>query len=390
MLQRDAADQAAVLPTPALGAAGVRRRPAVVWRLRLSADDRAALGMWAGAYLALLVLAWAAAWTFRIVPSHAPLTGVFEHWDAIRLRNIAEYGYFARHSMADNVAFFPGYPIALAAAHAVLRNWVLSELVVSAAAGCVAVVALARLAGGSRAVLYLLTAPAAVFLTVGYTECLFLAFAIPAWAAATRGQFWRAALLAGAAGLVSPQALFMIPALAVMALTGDRGSRLANAGKVCFAIAGPAAYEIYLTVSTGTWKAWQNAQEAGWYRHFVTPVQAFKTTWWAAFQHPFPASYSWEFQLEIAAMAAMVLATLAFGCLRRWPETVYCGLAVLALGTSTWYESLPRGLLLLFPVWIALARLEPGRPWVRYVYLSVCAPIAAVLGLLFLTYQWAG
>ncbi len=37
-------------------------------------------------------------------------------------------------------------------------------------------------------------------------------------------------------------------------------------------------------------------------------------------------------------MAAMVLATVAFLCWRRWPEAVYCGLAVLALGTQTWYQ----------------------------------------------------
>ena len=83
----------------------------------------------------------------------------------------------------------------------------------------------------ARAVLYVLTTPTAIFLMVGYTECLFLAFAIPAWHAAARGRWWRAALLAGLSGLVRPDAVssFLIPALAVMALTGPHGSRLANA-----------------------------------------------------------------------------------------------------------------------------------------------------------------
>ena len=45
-------------------------------------------------------------------------------------------------------------------------------------------------------VLYLLTMPAAVFLTVGYTESLYLALAIPAWRAAagaggTAPHCWR-------------------------------------------------------------------------------------------------------------------------------------------------------------------------------------------------------
>jgi hypothetical protein len=366
--------------------------PAGTRRLRpdLSADDRAALGMWAAAHLALFALAWAAAWVYRATPAHAPLTGAFGHWDAALLRNIAQYGYFSPHSIAHNAVFFPGYPMTLAAAHLILRNWVLSELVVSGVAGCFAVVSLSRLAGGRRAVLYLLTAPAAIFLMVGYTECLFLAFAIPAWHAAVRGRWWRAALLAGLSGLVRPDALFLIPALAVMALTGPRGQRLENAFKACYALAGPAAYEIYLTECTGAWNAWSKAEQAGWDMHLVTPVQALKTTWWAAFRHPFSAGDAFEFQLELAAMAVMILATLTFLWWHHWPEAVYCGLAALVLSTQTWYQACPRTLLALFPAWIALARLDVRRPWVRYVYLSVSAPLAAVVALLFLSNQWSG
>lgn len=390
MPQRDIHDEAKrISEPPAPPAPPVRMAEVASWRPELSPDDRSALGMWAAAHLALFVLAWAAAWIYRTTPDHAPLTGGFEHWDAILLRNIAQYGYFSPHSTVHNIVLFPGFPITLAAVHLILRNWVLSELVVSGVAGCFVVVSLSRLAAGRRAVLYLLTAPAAIFLMVGYTECLFLAFAIPAWHAATRNRWWRAALLAGVCGLVRPDAVFMILALAVMALTGLRGSRLLNAAKACFALAGPAAYEIYLTAHTGSWQAWTRAEQAGWDSHLVTPVQALRTTWWAAFQHPFSAAYAFEFQLELAAMAAMLLATLAFLCWRRWPEAVYCGLAALALGSQTWYQTDPRTLLVLFPVWIALARLEGRRPWVRYVYFGLSVPLAAVVGLMFLSNQWA-
>ena len=68
---------------------------------------------------------------------------------------------------------------------------------------------------------------------VGYPERLFLALAIPAWHAATRGRWWRAALLAGLSGLVRPDAMFMTRLGSWMAWTGLRGGRLANAGKAC-------------------------------------------------------------------------------------------------------------------------------------------------------------
>jgi hypothetical protein len=390
ILQRGISGEAERAPELASSSVGGLPARARWWLPDLSLDDRAALAMWAAAHLALFVLAWAAAWVYRTSRSHAPLTGGFEHWDAALLRNIAQYGYFSPHSTPHNVVFFPGYPMTLAAAHLILRNWVLAELVVSGIAGCFVVVSLSRLVGGRRAVLYLLIAPAAIFLMVGYTESLFLAFAIPAWHAAARGRWWRAALLAGLSGLVRPDAIFLILALAVMALTGPRGARLANAAKAGCALAGPAAYEIYLTVCTGTWEAWAKEEQAGWDMHLVTPVQALKTTWWAAFRHPFSAGDAFEFQLELAAMAAMVLATMAFLCWRRWPEAVYCGLAALALGTQTWYQDCPRTLLVLFPVWIALARLSVRRTWVHYAYLGVSVPLATVVALLFLSYQWVG
>jgi hypothetical protein len=390
MLQRSTVGEAQSRPEPPGPTARhllARARPL---RRYLSSDDRAALGMWAAAHLALFVLAWAAAWVYRTTHDHAPLTGVFERWDASILQKIAQYGYFSPHSMRYDTAFYPGYPVTLAAAHLILRNWVLSELVVSGVAGCFAVVSLARLAGGRRAVLYLLTAPAAVFLMVGYSESLFLAFAIPAWRAATRGRWWRTALLAGLSGLVRPDALFLIPALAVMALTGPPGSRLVNAAKSCCALAGPVAYDIYLTVHTGTWEAWAKAKQAGWDLHLVTPVQALKTTWWRSFQHHYSAASSFGGQLELAAMAAMLLATLAFLWWYRWPEAVYCGLAVIALGTQTWYVSCPRTLLVLFPIWVALARIEARQPWARYLYFGLSTPLAVLVGLLFLSYQWTG
>jgi hypothetical protein len=370
--------------------------------LGLDADDRAALGLWAAAHVALLVLAWAAAWAFRTSVAHAPLTGGFEHWDAILLRNIAQYGYFGQHSTANNIAFFPGYPVTLAAAHLILRNWVLSELAVSGVAGCFAVVSLARLANGRRAVLYLLTTPAAIFLMVGYSEALFLALAIPAWRAATNGRWWRAALLAGLSGLVRPDALFLIPALVVLALLHPAGasdsqepapaarSRLACAAAMCCAFAGPATYEIYLKVSTGSWLAWSRAMQKGWDLHLTDPEQALKTTWWAAFKHAFGASTAFEFQLELGAMAVLVVAAVAFAWSKRWPETVYCGLAAIALGTSTWYQGCPRTLLVLFPIFVALARLGSRRPWVTYAYVGISAPLAVVLAMMFLSGQWAG
>jgi hypothetical protein len=89
-------------------------------------------------------------------------------------------------------------------------------------------------------------------------------------------------------------------------------------------------------------------------------------------------------------MFVMVVAVLAFLYAGRWPEATYCAVALTALGTSTWFETGPRTLLVLFPIWIALAALEKRRPWLRYAYFGVSAPLAVVLAMLYLSGQWAG
>jgi hypothetical protein len=345
--------------------------------------------MWGLAHVPLVVLAWAASWAYRSTPAFASFSGAFVHWDAAIYQNIAQYGYFSPHSTANSTAFFPGFPVVLTGAHLVLRNWTLSELAVAAVAGCFAVVSLTRL-GGRGAVTYLLAFPAAVFLLAGYTETLFLAFAIPAWNAATRGRWYRAALLAGLAGVVRPDGAFLVCALMVMALTGPRGERVLHASTVCLALTGPALYETYLWASTGMWNAWSKAMQKGWDLHTVTPVQEFKTTWMASFGHGYAASWAGEMQLETASLAVMVLATAVFLWKRQWPEAVYCGLAAVFLGTQTWATTSMRTLMILFPVYVALAQLEVRRPWLRRAYLWTFAPMAAVIGLLFLAYQWAG
>jgi hypothetical protein len=356
---------------------------------RLDVADRVALGYWLVAHAVLFALVYTAAWVLSPNNGHLPLVSGFQQWDASLLANIAAHGYYGSGSIAHNAAFFPGYPLALATAHLVLRNWIVSELLLSLIAGGVAVVSLTRLAGSSRAALFLLTAPTAVFLTVGYSESLFLAFAIPAWNAGRRGAWIRCGLYGSLAAFTRPDGLFLIPALAIMALTQPIGARRRALPGVALSLIGPAVYELYLYSETHSWSAWSQANQAGWGLHYVGPWQALKTSYWGAFQHPYGGEFGFMEQLEIASLAVMLVAAAGFVLRRRWPEAVYCGLAVVGLGTQTWYQSVPRTMLIMFPVWVALARLNRARAWAA-TYLAVSGSLAVVLGLLYLGGRWAG
>jgi hypothetical protein len=370
---------------------------------RLDHADRAALGYWALAHVVLLMLAYAAAWIESGSTAHLPLISGFQHWDATLFIGIAAHGYFGFGSSANSTAFFPGFPLVLAAVHAFVRNWVASGLVVSLLAGGVAAVSITRLAGSSRAALYLITAPVAVFLTVGYSESLFLAFALPAWSAGRSGRWRRCGAFASLAAFTRPDGLFLIGALAIMALTRPEGvgnpaagprsrlrTRLSALSGVTLGVIGPGLYELYLWLRTNRWSAWADANQAGWGLHYVGPWQALKTSYWGAFGHAFSGEVDFMEQLEMACLAVILVAALVYAFRRRWPEAAYLALAAVAIGTQTWYQSTPRTLLVMFPIWISLARFAETRPWASHAYLGLSGSLAAVVGLLYLGGVWAG
>lgn len=387
----------------------VAERPAdqatpVAWLLRqfgrLSPKDRAALGIWLVTRVAVLALTWPAAFIFRgSAKSPQGWLTLWQNWDAVRLADIARYGYFspAERLYPNQVAFFPGFPLVLDVFHAVIRQWTVSGLIVSFVAGAVAVVAVSRIAerdylhqAGSRAVLFLLVSPAAIFLAAGYTEALFLALAATSWLSARSEHWTRAVLLAGAASVVRINGLFLCAAVAVEIVRRAGGRRLRALAMFIPALVPLACYELYLRVRAGSWLAWPHAEQAGWERQFTNPIDTFKTTWAAGFAHEFSAPINFVFQLEVIAVLAGVVATVALLRYRRWPESIYVGLTVVALATSIWYESVPRSLLALWPIWCGIAVIAVRRPWVGQLYLALSIPISVSIALLFMSGNWAG
>jgi len=376
--------------------------------------------VWAASRLGVLVLAWLAAWLFST--NHDPpirWLDRWNRWDAGIFVGIARDGYFGAGTDPTHVAFFPGFPMVLGAVHVVARDWMAAGLLVSLAAGTVAVVALGRLAGLERlgdeaaeaesgtsdeigghrvagsaaanAALFFALAPAAVFLAAGYSESLFAAFAFPAWYAARRDRWLAAVLLAAGASCVRVNGLFLAAALALEFLLAGRARRSWRQLPLLVVPALPAlGYVLYLHHRTGDWLAWQHAQAAGWFRTFSDPRTAWNATWGAAFGGTQDGHTALVFQLELVAVVVGVALTLWLLARRRWPEALYVGLSLLALSTTTWFMSVPRAMLLWWPLWTALATWAVRRPVVRTVYVSCVGPVMVGVAVLFLSGQWAG
>ncbi|MEU0380309.1 mannosyltransferase family protein [Streptomyces cyaneofuscatus] len=387
----------------ALLAAGFDR--AVAW---LSPADRRVLWLYLLTRISLWITAHGARWLFprgSDVREAGAVLAPFQQWDANHYLHIARDGYFPAGAgpwMDDwdnREAFFPGFPLLLRAVHVVVPSWTAAGLLTSLVAGAVAVLALSRIArayvpedaDGRRTALFFLLSPCAVFLAVGYTEALFLAFALPAWLAAQRHRWAPACTLAALATTVRVSGLFLAAAIAVLFVLSVRTRRdWRGAAWLALPALPPLAYSWYLHAHTGDWMAWKSAQERGWYRDFHTPWEAWANTWNAAFDGVHTTGYAAMFQAELATMVVGLALVALLARHRRWPEAVYVALSLWALGTSYWYVSIPRATLLWWPLWIGLAALSLRRPWFRTVYLCVTVPVSALVALAFLTGRWAG
>jgi hypothetical protein len=138
------------------------------------------------------------------------------------------------------------------------------------------------------AVLLLVCAPAAVFLAVGYTEALFLAFAVPAWLAARQGQWVRSGVLLAAACTIRINGLFVLAGVVAMFLSCRPGRRdWTRSPALLLPVLSAGAYAAYLKDITGDWLDWLHAEKRGWSRSFTNPITSWRTSWRNAFDNGF-------------------------------------------------------------------------------------------------------
>ena len=329
---------------------------------------------------------------------------LWRQWDTNWFESIAVYGYVGPYVNAFqdfhyNVAFFPGYPMFME-----VGSWagiapVATGLAVSFVASLVAALAVARLTAGvgGRGIwgaTAFLVAPTALFLSAAYTEALFCAFAFWAWVLARRGSWVWAGMLAGGAALVRSNGLFLMVGLIVMFLLTRpwrsdsparewlRGSALLLPGLATL------AYFAYLRAITGSWTAWSDAQRAFWERYLVDPWTSLRNTYELIWTFSPTGEPSSRMVTEILAMAIILAFTAILAAKRWWPEAAYLAVTAAALGTSTMYHSVPRTIVVLFPVWMLLGLWLTQRRWLRIAYLVVCLPMLVLVTVRFTQGQW--
>jgi hypothetical protein len=305
---------------------------------------------------------------------------VWARWDSDWYLRIAESGY---HWPGVTPAFFPLYPLAVAAVGRLLGSqFLLAGLVVALAACAASFVLLHRLAlerlgppVARRSVLYLALFPTSFFLGAVYGEALFLALALATFLLAERGRLGWSAVTSGLALLTRAQGAALLPALALYAWRSERRGR--DLALLAVPVAMFLAYPVVLEVWVGNGLAFVDAQRI-WERS-LAPLGPLGGL--------IQAIGEGDVLGPLLAVAMLALAVLAWHVLGA-PYGVYA-IVALALPMALPSErlgglySFPRFALTAFPCLVALAVL--GRD--RRVHLAVVAVLAA--GLAVGVVRWA-
>lgn len=333
----------------------------------------------------------AASWMLLSSGAGAPQLGfeeMWRRWDAHHFLTIAEFGYTAPESDPHAAAFFPAFPLAVRPLLWLGLSPVMAGLLVSAVASIVAGAYLFRLAeeelgegAGRRALLYLTIFPTGVFLVAPYSEALFLAGAIPAFYYARRGRWHLVGLPAAVAMGARAAGIFLLIGLAFEFIRQRDFSfeRLANAAFALTVGALPLlAFGAFLSRAMGDPLMFLVHQKEGWGRTFVGPIASFWNTWNTWEVASYPTNWLLAWRIEILAAAVGIGVTLWALAKREWGYAAFMGSMLVVLMTSTWYYSIPRMLLSMFPIVLFLSEATRARQQMHEWLLLAFAPLATL------------
>lgn len=289
------------------------------------------------------------------------LMEMFNHWDTPHYVYIAENFYVNAGDPANFIVFFPLYPI-LIRLFTVDFNYInLSALIVSNICSLIAFFFLYKLAKlefsdsvAVKAVLFLSVFPTAYFLSAPYTEGLFFALIISSLYYARLGKWQFAGLMSLFAALTRIAGLLLLPVLLVEYFHQKgwkTGKTNFNILWIFLALAG---FLIYLGINnqvTGNPFTFVTIEATHWNNKFEPWTGLTSAYSWAL-----TASYPDNITIGIAPIAFTVFGLLMVG-VSVWKRlrpvyTVYMFLSwALAISTS-WWISVPRYVMAMFPMFM--------------------------------------
>lgn len=317
---------------------------------------------------------------------------IWRQWDVSNYLAIAERGYAGTDPRI--LAFYPLFPVAIAAATFIVRDYLVGGFVVATLASIAAVVALHRLArrdetaeASVAAVLFLLVFPTSFVLHIPYSEGLFLTLSLLAFLAARDGRWLPASAFAALAAFTRVNGALLLLALAAEAYSAFRVDRKVRESWAWLGLV-PLGSLGYLAI---------NQLVAGDPFRFVTVLRVFwekSLDWpwagvmrlWVGATEQSSAQLIWIGELMFIGVC--VATSIAAALLLRPSYATWTVANTLLVMSTTTPLSVPRYTLLLFPLFIMLGRLAGRGPWPLLVLVPSIGLLCFLVGR-FVLGQWA-
>ena len=300
---------------------------------------------------------------------------VWNRWDSPAYLKIAEHGYTATGGDRVWLALFPLFPWCVRAVAVLARDYLVSALIVSGVAAVVAALLLYRLtrldasrAVAMRTVWMLLIFPSAFFLHIGYTESLFLALTLASVYAA-RSDRWFISGLAGALAAMSRiNGLILIPTLAVEAIQQFVGGRRWQRRWLwsLMPIAGLAVYLLLNHRVTGDPLAFMRFQREQWFTTFAWPWNGMRSAF-AVIEFGNNNEVAVRGVEQSLFIVLGLMCTVAAWLAMRASYATWMTLNWLLLTSLSFVKCAPRYTLVMFPIYILLARVSGNRIWASII-----------------------
>lgn len=302
-------------------------------------------------------------------PVAANVLDLWNRWDAHHFLRVAEVGYRTGTPPPDDplyIVFFPFFPLAVRVVSIVARDLVLSGLLVSFAASVGAGFVLHRLVAlesrdedAWRSVALLLAFPTAYFLSAPYSEALFLFAVLASMYAARRGRWAGAAAMGAIATGTRVTGVALAPALAAEALTGDAPLHERAKRLLWVAVAG-AGLLLYLAINLivyGDALWFLEVQRSHWSQMPVPPWRSILDAAGSLVAGTDDATRRFVYWGRLAGfVVAFPLLVVVARRLRR-SHALYAWSGFVLILSTSWLLSLPRYLLVLYPLFIVGAQL---------------------------------
>jgi Gpi18-like mannosyltransferase len=324
---------------------------------------------------------------------------IWKVWDTNHYIDIARYGYTS--STADDrhlfIVFFPLYPFLVKIFAFICRDYLLAALLVSNLSYAGAVVYFFKLVrldyeseDALRSVIYLSIFPTAYFLHAAYTESLFILLTVASFYYARKEKWALSGIIGMLSAATRSTGIILLPVL-VIEYMSQKGFKIKDARKdILWLPVIALGFVFYLAINYATYGdplRFLQIQEQHWHKHIDFPLNGFLTSILVAYSsEPRGGVLS---GLAEALIAVLDLVLIVYSFFRiRLSYFLYALSAWLVVTSTSYWLSIPRYTLSIFPIFIVLALLGRRRE-VNYPLIFISLTLYMLLLAQYIRYNWA-